>query len=359
MNADILFQPVHLGAIPCANRIAMAPMTRNRAGGGNVPQELNALYYTQRSSAGLIVTEATQISLQGVGYADTPGIHTAEQIAGWMRVTQAVHAKGGRIVLQLWHVGRVSHSVFQPECRVPVAPSAIRPAGQVYTPEGQVAYETPHALQQSEIAAIVSDYAKATRNARAAEFDGVEIHAANGYLIDQFLRDGTNKRLDVYGGKAVNRCRFLLEVAEAVVGAWSADRVGVRLSPVNPFNDMSDSDPQKLFGVAAQEINRLGLAYLHVTQTGSEHTAFDFVSLRKAFLGPYIAAGGYTRQRALDALRNLAADVVAFATLFLANPDLPLRFAKDAPLNPPERKTYYGGGAKGYTDYPFLEHQEC
>jgi N-ethylmaleimide reductase len=339
--------------------MAMAPMTRNRAGPGNVPQELNALYYAQRSSAGLIVTEATQISLRGVGYADTPGIHTAEQIAGWKRVTQAVHAKGGRIVLQLWHVGRISHSTFQPEGRVPVAPSAIRPAGQVYTAKGPMAYETPHALEQSEISAIVSDYAQATHNARAAGFDGVEIHAANGYLIDQFLRDGTNKRTDGYGGVPLNRCRFLLEVAEAVVDVWSADRVGVRLSTVNSFNDMSDSDSEKLFAVAAQELSRLELAYLHVTETGSDRAVFDFARLRKAFRGPYIAAGGYTRQRALDALRGSAADMVAFATLFLANPDLPRRFAQDAPLNPPERKTYYGGGARGYTDYPFLKFQDA
>jgi N-ethylmaleimide reductase len=355
MTPDLLFQPVQLGAIHCANRVAMAPMTRNRAGAGNVPQELNELYYAQRSSAGLILAEATQISPQGVGYADTPGIHTPEQIAGWKRVTRAVHAKGGKIVLQLWHVGRISHPAFQPDGRVPVAPSAIRPAGQVYTPKGPVAYETPHALDQSEICAIVFDFAQAARNARAAEFDGVEIHAANGYLIDQFLRDGTNKRTDGYGGVPVNRCRFLLEVTEAVVDAWSADRVGVRVSPVNSFNDITDNDSQKLFSVAAQQLNRLGLAYLHVTETGSDRTAFDFISLRKTFRGPYIAAGGYTRQRALDALRGSAADMVAFATLFLANPDLPRRFAQDAPLNPPERKTYYGGGAKGYTDYPFLE----
>ncbi|MFN0316765.1 MAG: alkene reductase [Burkholderiales bacterium] len=354
MNADLLFQPVDLGAIRCANRIAMAPMTRNRAGARNVPTELNALYYAQRSSAGFIVTEAAQISQQGVGYSRTPGIHTAEQIAGWKKVTQAVHEKDGKIVLQLWHVGRISHSCFQPGGRLPVAPCALTPAGKVYTPKGSVPYETPHALERSEIAGLVEGYAQATRNARAADFDGVEIHAANGYLIDQFLRDGVNRRTDVYGGEPVNRCRFLMEVAEAVADAWSADRVGVRLSPVNPFNDIADSDPPALFGIAAQELNRLRLAYLHVVESGGDRQPFDFLRLRQQFRGPYIAAGGYTRERAIDAIQTPAADVVAFATLFLANPDLPERFSKDAALNTPERKTFYGGDAKGYTDYPFL-----
>lgn len=354
MSADLLFQPCRLGAIHCANRIVMAPMTRNRAGAGNVPQALNAEYYAQRASAGLIITEATQISPQGVGYANTPGIHSEKQIAGWARVTQAVHARGGVIVLQLWHVGRISHSDFQPQGGLPVAPSAVLPAGQVYTARGALPYERPRALEVSEIEAIVQDYAQATRHARQAGFDGVEIHAANGYLIDQFLRDGSNQRTDAYGGMPANRCRFLLQVTQAAIEAWGADRVGVRFSPVNAFNDMHDTDPQQLFETAVDALNALAPAYVHVTETGADKTAFNFARLRERFRGPYIAAGGYTRQRAMQALRTELADMIAFATLYLANPDLPERFARDTPLNAPDRKTYYGGNAQGYTDYPFI-----
>ena len=347
-----LFSPIAVGAIPLANRIVMAPMTRNRAGQGNVPGDLNATYYAQRASAGLIVTEATQISPQGVGYPATPGIHSAEQVAGWKKVVDAVHARGGKIVLQLWHVGRISHPSLQPGGALPVAPSALRPAGDAFTYQGLIPFVTPRALEIEEIPGIVRDYAQATRNAREAGFDGVEIHAANGYLIDQFLRDGTNQRTDRYGGSIENRTRFLIEVTEAVVAAWSADRVGVRLSPTNPFNDMTDSAPQALFDYAADALRRFGLAYLHVVEGGDG--SFDFGALRRHFGGPYIANGGYTKASAEQAVAANRVDLVSFGTLYIANPDLPERFARNAELATPDRKTFYGGNDKGYTNYPAL-----
>jgi N-ethylmaleimide reductase len=261
-----LFTPVQLGAYELPNRIVMAPLTRNRAGEGNVPHSLNVLYYQQRASAGLIITEASQISPQGIGYPATPGIHSTEQISGWQQVTQAVHQKGGRIFLQLWHVGRISHPSLQPDGALPVAPSAIQPQGDAMTYEGMQPFVTPRALELDEIAGIVDQYRQAAKNAQEAGFDGVEVHGANGYLLDQFLRDGSNHRADAYGGSVENRARLLLEVTQAVVDVWGADRVGVRLSPSSTFNDMDDSDPRATFGYAIQALNALNLAYLHLLE---------------------------------------------------------------------------------------------
>jgi N-ethylmaleimide reductase len=357
MNSVDIFSPFRLGPLQLPNRVVMAPMTRNRAGRGNVPGPLNATYYAQRASAGLIISEATQISPQGVGYPGTPGIHSPEQIGGWKAVTKAVHAAGGRMFLQLWHVGRISHPSLQPDGAIPVAPSAIAPAGQAMTLEGMKPFETPRALATAEIAGIVEDYRQAARNARDAGFDGVELHAANGYLIDQFLRDGSNRRTDAYGGGAQNRARFLIEVAEAIVGEWGAERVGVRLSPTNPFNDMADSNPAATFATAVGELNRFNLAYLHIVEPSAGDPLAagevpDIRFFRKLWRGALMGNKGYDLARANRAIESGWADLVSFAALFLANPDLPLRFRRGGPFNPPDRKTFYGGSAAGYTDYP-------
>jgi len=359
MTTADLFAPFQLGPLTLPNRIVMAPMTRNRAGAGNVPGPHAATYYAQRASAGLIVTEATQVSPQGVGYPGTPGIHSATQVAGWKRVTDAVHTAGGRIFLQLWHVGRISHPSLQPDGALPVAPSAIAPAGQAWTLDGMKDYVTPHALDSAEIAGVVEDYRRGAKNAREAGFDGVEIHGANGYLIDQFLRTGSNHRSDRYGGSAANRARFLIELTEAVIGEWGAERVGVRLSPTNPFNSMSDSNPAETFGTAGGELNRFGLSYLHIVEPGATDPVPagetpDLKFFRKLWRGPLIANKGYDRARAEAALREGTADLVAFATLFLANPDLPERLRRGGPFNTPDRKTFYGGAEAGYIDYPGL-----
>jgi N-ethylmaleimide reductase len=355
-NID-LFSPLRLGPLQLPNRIVMAPMTRNRAGRGNAPGPLNATYYAQRASAGLIISEATQISPQGLGYPGTPGIHSAEQVAGWEGVTDAVHAAGGRMFLQLWHVGRISHPSLQPDGALPVAPSAIAPTGQAMTEGGMKPFVTPRALDTSEIAGIVEDYRHAARNARAAGFNGVELHGANGYLIDQFLRDGANRRSDRYGGDALRRARFLIEITEAIAGEWGAERVGVRLSPTNPFNDMRDSNPAATFAVAVGELNRIGLAYLHVVEpaAGDPVPAGEMPDIRffrKHWRGTLIGNKGYDLARANAVIRDGCADLVSFAVLFLANPDLPIRFRRGGPFNPPDRKTFYGGAAAGYTDYP-------
>jgi len=336
----------------------MAPLTRNRAGDGNVPQEMNVKYYEQRASAGLIITEATPISAMAHGYPATPGIHSEAQIAGWKKVVDAVHAKGGKIVLQLWHVGRISHPSLLPDNALPVAPSAIKPAGQAFTYTGLQDFVTPRALESSELPGIVEDYAQATRNALAAGFDGVEIHAANGYLLDQFLRDGTNQRKDQYGGSIENRTRLLLEVTQAVVNVAGADKVGVRISPLNPFNDIADSNPQALFNHVAEALNPFNLAYLHVVEGGmggSGLPPFDFLELRKHFKGAYMANLGYTREKANAAIAEGRADVVAFGVPFIANPDLVERFRLDAPLNEADQSSFYGGTEKGYIDYPTLQ----
>jgi N-ethylmaleimide reductase len=348
-----LFSPATLGTVPLANRIVMAPLTRSRAAAGNTPHELNARYYAQRASAGLIISEATQISPQGQGYPKTPGIHSEAQIAGWREVTDAVHAKGGKIFLQLWHVGRISHPVTLPGGALPVAPSAIRPAGEIYTDEGMKPFVEPRALGLSEIPGLVEDFRRAAANAKAAGFDGVEIHAANGYLIDQFLRDGTNQRTDQYGGSVENRGRLLREVTEAVLSVWDAGQVGVRLSPTNPFNDIADSSPQATFESITTQLNAYGLAYLHVVE--DQEADFDFQSLRRIFSGAYMANGGYDGERAVAAIEDESADFVAFGKLFIANPDLPERLRRNAGFNPPREDSFYAGGAEGYVDYPDLD----
>ncbi len=348
-----LFSDIRIGRLALPNRMVMAPMTRNRAP-ETVPVALMAEYYARRAGAGLIITEASQVSPRGVGYPATPGIHSEAQVEGWRRVTRAVHDRGGRIFLQLWHVGRISHPSMQPDGGLPVAPSAIRPDGEAMTYEGPQPFVTPRALETGEIPGIVAQYGRAAENAVRAGFDGVEIHAANGYLIDQFLRDGTNRRRDRYGGSLENRARLLIEVTEAVTGIMGADRVGVRLSPAGAFNSMSDSDPQASFNHFTERLDRFGLAYLHVIEVVESVDSFDFAALRRRFHGPYMANGGYTRERGNEAIRDGRADLVSFGRLFLANPDLPVRFRRGAPLNEPDESTFYGGDAHGYTDYPML-----
>jgi N-ethylmaleimide reductase len=355
---DIL-SPYRLGPLALPNRAVMAPMTRNRAGPRNEPGPLNATYYAQRAGAGLIVSEATQVSPQGVGYPGTPGIHSAEQIAGWALVTKAVHDAGGRIFLQLWHVGRISHPTLQPQGALPVAPSAIAPAGQAWTLDGMKPYAVPRALETAEVTGVVEDFRRGAANARQAGFDGVELHGANGYLVDQFLRDSTNRRSDRYGGSALNRARFLIEVTEAMIAEWPPEQVGVRLSPTNPYNDVADSNPAATFATAMGELNRLGIAYLHIVEPGTGDPVAagempDIRFLRKIWRGTLIANKGYDLARANAVLREGAADLVSFAALFLANPDLPERFRRGAAFNAPDRKTFYGGAAPGYTDYPAL-----
>ena len=361
MTEAKLFSPVQAGRMKLANRIAMAPLTRNRARAeDDTPYDIHVEYYAQRASAGLIITEASQISPQGKGYAWTPGIYSDAQVEGWKKVTDAVHAKGGKIVIQLWHVGRISHNVLQPGGGAPVAPSAIAAQSKVYDGNGFVDTPQPRALETSEIAGIVADYVKASRNAIAAGFDGVEIHAANGYLIDQFLRTGSNTRTDAYGGSLENRTRFLKEVMDAVVDAIGADRVGVRLSPFSNANGIHDDNPVETFSRAVDILNGYGLAYLHMVegQTGGTRElkpGEDIGALRARFNGIYIANNGYDRASAIEAVESGRADMVAFGRPFISNPDLVERLRRDAPLNELDRDTLYGGGTKGYTDYPALE----
>jgi N-ethylmaleimide reductase len=359
-----LFEPTAFGAIEAGNRILMAPLTRNRAKPDGTPGELAAEYYSQRASAGLIVTEATQISPTGKGYINTPGIHDEGHVAAWKKITDAVHQAGGKIVLQLWHVGRISHTSLQPDGQQPVAPSAIRAKSQTFTEEGPTDVSEPRALSIGEIRTIINDYRQAAENAKRAGFDGVEVHGANGYLIDQFLRDGSNHRDDAYGGPIPNRIRFLDEVVEAVVGIWGAGRVGVRLSPTGSFNDMHDSDPASLFTAAVQRLNRFGLAYLHVVETfpGEDQSDDDkavIVALREAWNGQYIANGDYDAKSGAAAIKEGKVDAIAYGRPFLANPDLPARFRQNAPLNEPDQETFYGGDEHGYTDYPTLDQQQA
>jgi len=352
-----LFSPIQLGSIELSNRIVMAPLTRNRAGEGNVPVDINVKYYRQRASAGLIITEASQVSAQGVGYPGTPGIHNAAQVVGWRPVTEAVHNEAGHIFLQLWHVGRISHPSLQANGDLPVSPSAIKPEGEAVTYQGMQAFVEPRALEKSELPGIVDQYRNAAKNAKAAGFDGVEIHSANGYLLDQFLRDGSNQRTDSYGGSLENRSRILIEVVHAVLETWDAGQVGVRISPENTFNDIRDSDPQNLFNYVATALSSFGLAYLHVLEgdmlTGE--AKLDYEEIKKRFGGNYMPNCGYTFDKASSALKQGRADLVAFGSLYIANPDLVERFRQEAPLNSPDPDTFYGGDEKGYTDYPFLE----
>lgn len=365
-HAD-LFTPLRLGAIELPNRIVMAPLTRSRAGDGNVPTALAAEYYAQRASAGLIITEATQVSDTAQGYPNTPGLHTDAQTLAWRRVAEAVHAKGGRIVAQLWHVGRISHPLFQPNGAAPLAPSAIAAAGELYTGQGMKPFPVPRALETDEIPGLVKAFADAAKRAVFdAGLDGVEIHGANGYLVDQFLRDRTNKRTDRYGGSIENRCRFLLEIAEAMTAAIGANRIGLRLSPTGTFNDMADSDPVALYSHVAEALNPFSLAYLHVIEglpgnrmAPPERVPHVAATLRRIFKGPLIINGGYTKEKAEEAIASGLADAVSFGESFIANPDLPERFRRDAALNAPDPSTYYGGDAKGYTDYPTLESVEA
>ena len=355
-----LFDPVQLGALALPSRIVMAPLTRCRAAEGNVPVALNAEYYRQRASAGMIIAEATSVSPQGFGYPNTPGIFTAAQVAGWRGVTSAVHAAGGRILLQLWHVGRISHPSYQPDGGLPVAPSAIKPQGKIFTGTAMEDYVAPRALERSEIPGVIAEYVHGARLAKEAGFDGVEIHNANGYLLDQFLRDGTNRRGDDYGGSVQNRVRLTLEVTEAVVGVWGADRVGIRLSPGGVFNDMHDSDPLETFGHVLKELDSMRLAYAHVTRVTAQdvaHGAKEGVGpreLRPHYRGNIVSAGGFTRESGERALAEGWADAIAFGVPFLANPDLPERLRRHASLNVPDEATFYAPGPEGYTDYPFL-----
>lgn len=356
--ASDLFQPVRMGAMTLPNRIVMAPLTRSRAGAGDVPGPMNADYYGQRASAGLIVSEATQISRQGKGYAFTPGIYSDAQVEGWKLVTHAVHAKGGHIFAQLWHVGRISHPDLQEDGQLPVAPSAVLPNGQAFTETGFKPLVTPRALETDEIAGIVADYAHAAACARRAGFDGVEIHAANGYLIDQFLRDKTNLRTDRYGGSPENRTRFMSEVVAAVTAVWGGQRVGIRLAPVSGANDIADSDPWGIFSHAVGALNRFGLAYLHCVEghtTGPRTIpeGFSFARLRALFDGLFMVNNGYTLAMALAARQENLADLICFGRPFIGNPDLVLRLRNGWPLAEAPRETWYGGGGPtGYTDWP-------
>lgn len=355
-----LFEPVQLGPYRLANRIVMAPLTRSRADDAGVPGELQATYYSQRASAGLIVSEATNISAQGKGYILTPGIWTKEQVEGWKLTTKAVHAKGGRIFLQLWHVGRVSHPDIQIGGVLPVAPSAVRAENQqAYTYEGFKPLVTPRALETEEIPGIVADYAHGAQCAKDAGFDGVEIHSANGYLLQQFLSDKTNKRTDRYGGSIENRTRIVVEVAEAVTKVWGGDRVGIRLSPLTKFADIGDSNPEPVYLSLIEQLNPLGLAYIHVVEgdtQGERHPegGFDLQKLRRTFKGLYIGNNNYTLELALEVRAKNLADLVCFGRPFISNPDLVQRLRTGAPLAKSDQATYYAGGAKGYIDYPAL-----
>ncbi|HTW84227.1 MAG TPA: alkene reductase [Candidatus Sulfotelmatobacter sp.] len=364
LDASILFTPFTLGRLRLRNRVVMAPLTRNRATPGtDAPHALNAEYYRQRASAGLIIAEATQISPYGKGYAFTPGIYSPEQVAGWKLVTGAVHAAGGAIYLQLWHVGRFSHPALQPGGLLPVAPSAIAPENQrTFIETGEfVTVGTPRALELNELPGLVDDYADAARKAIEAGFDGVEIHAANGYLLDQFLKDGSNHRTDRYGGTVDNRMRLPLEIVEAVTASVGSDRTGIRISPVSPASGSFDSDPAAVYVPFVRELDRFDLAYVHVieghTQGPRDFHGFDFAALRATFDGPWMVNNGYTRELAVETLAAGKADLVAFGRAFVANPDLVERLRIDAPLNEVDWDHTFGGDAHGYTDYPTLAAQ--
>jgi N-ethylmaleimide reductase len=368
-----LFEALKLGRYELRHRILMAPLTRSRARQpGNVPTSLMGCYYTQRASAALIISEATQVSMQGQGYAWTPGIHSRDQIEGWRLITEAVHALGGLIFLQLWHVGRISHPALQPDGMLPVAPSAIKPAGEAFIEnelgEGEmVPFLAPRAIETVEIPYVVHQYERGARNAMEAGFDGVEIHGANGYLLDQFLSSKTNHRRDDYGGAVENRARLLKDVVEAIVPVWGSDRVGVRLSPMGTFNDISDDDPEATFGYVSEMLTEYGLAYLHLVNPAitavENHAEPDGQSrrllemIRKKYHGTLIIAGGFDQNTAEQWISAGRADAIAFGRKFLANPDLPERFRERAPLNRDDPSTYYGGGEKGYIDYLTLAQQ--
>lgn len=353
--AKTLFDPITVGAWNLPNRIFLAPLTRSRAGAERVPNALMAEYYRQRSTAGLILTEATSVTPMGVGYADTPGIWSDEQVEGWKLITEAVHEKGGHIALQLWHVGRISDPLFL-HGETPVAPSAIRPAGHVSLVRPVKEFVTPRALAIEEIPGIVEAYRKGAENALAAGFDGVEIHGANGYLLDQFLQDSTNHRTDEYGGAIENRARLMLEVADAAISVWGADRVGMHLAPRGDAHDMGDSNPLATFSYVAKELGRRGIAFLCAREALGENRIGP--KLKDAFGGVYVANEKFTLETGNATLAAGEADAVAFGVPYIANPDLPERFRLGAPLNAPDPSTFYAPGAKGYTDYPFYQEDE-
>jgi len=374
MSQLSLFSSLRLGTHLLKHRVIMAPLTRMRAQQpGNIPTKLNARYYCQRASAGgLLITEATQISPRGQGYPATPGIHSEQQVAGWRLVTDAVHEKGALIFAQLWHVGRVSHPSHQPDGGLPLAPSPVKPVGSAltaaWTPEP---FLTPREIRLAEIPSLIEEFRAAARNALAAGFDGVELHGANGYLLDQFLRDGVNKRTDRYGGSFENRARFLFEVLDAVGEVFGMDRLGIRLSPLGTFNDMSDSDPAGLYRYVLQALSRKHIAYVHLIEARTDELAPDgrgplgsgaaptAALFRPFYKGVLIGAGSFTRQSAVEAIAAGTVDAVAFGRLFISNPDLPLRLQRSAPLNAYDRPTFYGGGIQGYTDYPALDDAQA
>ncbi|MGB3796536.1 MAG: alkene reductase [Alteraurantiacibacter sp.] len=359
-DTSILFDPLQTGELALPNRVLMAPLTRNRAHSNGVPKAMAETYYRQRASAGLIISEATQISEMGKGYLDTPGIHNQEQADGWARIVDAVHAGGGRIALQLWHVGRISHVSLLPGDAQPVSSSAVRADAQTFTAEGFQDCSEPVALNQDGIAQTLDDFANAAQFAKKAGFDAVEVHAANGYLLDQFLQDGVNRREDEYGGSAQNRMRLLRQVLDRVSDIFEPARVGVRLSPLGQAADISDSDPEALFGEVIDMLSTHGLAYLHFVEgfVGNDTSDAEramLERLRKRFDGPYIGNGGYDGMSAAEAIGAGKADAISFGRPFIANPDLPERFRQGAALNEPNEDTFYGGDEKGYTDYPFLD----
>jgi N-ethylmaleimide reductase len=354
-----LFSQYQMGDLTLPNRIVMAPMTRSRAGDADVPVPMTVTYYVQRASAGIIITEGSQISSQGVGYMHTPGIYSVAQVTGWKKVTDAVHQAGGRIFIQLWHVGRVSHYDFLGGT-LPVAPSALPVEGFIHTPSGKKSIPVPRALETNEMPDIVKQFRQAAENAKTAGFDGVEIHGANGYLLDQFLRSGSNKRTDEYGGSLENRTRLPLEVTKAVIDVWGGDHVGYRISPHMIAHSMSDANPRETFSYFTRELNKTGLGYLHLIEPIGGRSGFVPLEaqlgpiLRRIFEKTFMLNGGYDLHSGNEAISRGAADLIAFGVPFLANPDLPERFRKNAPLNEPDVSTFYIGSAKGYTDYPTL-----
>jgi N-ethylmaleimide reductase len=361
-----LFETYKLGPITLANRLVMAPLTRNRAAPGTfVPSPLAADYYGQRASAGLLITEASQVSQQGQGYQDTPGIYSKDQVAGWRKVTDKVHQRGGKIFIQLWHVGRISHVDLQANGAAPVAPSAIRAKGKTFVNGTFADVSEPRALELSEIPGIIDDFKRATKNALEAGFDGVEIHGANGYLLEQFLQSRSNQRTDQYGGSIENRARLLMEVTQAAIDVWGANRVGVRLSPHGIANDSAEPDPMPLYTYVVKALDKLGLAYLHVIEPRSsgagradvhwENVPSAMVLFRPHYSGVLMTAGGFTGETANAAIADGHADIIAFGRIFISNPDLPRRLEHDYPITPYNRATFYGGEEKGYTDYPVYD----
>lgn len=355
-----LFQPGKIGGIEVKNRVVMAPLTRCRAdeAAGDIPgSPMNVLYYTQRANAGLIISEGTQVAPGGKGYMATPGIYSEQQVEGWKPITQAVHAAGSKIVAQIWHVGRITHPNLTGGLD-PIAPSAIAPGVVAYTHQGKVDIPVPHAMSVAEIQDVIAQFRQGAANAMRAGFDGVEIHGANGYLIDQFLRDGANQRTDAYGGTVENRARFALELVDAVVAEIGADKVGIRLSPLTPFNNLSDSNPQALFSYLIQELDKRNIGFIHMIEgaTGGDRNVpgFDYQTARGSFKGSWIVNNGYTREMAIEAVQEKRADAVSFGRLYIANPDLVERLKQNAPMNEPDPNTFYVPGEKGYTDYPTL-----